>query len=203
MRTTPKCVFIDLGAANGNSFATFREHGFVNVSQCPSGGLYEAWLVEANPNFNAPLQNLEEKYSGAVHALSATAAWNCQGSSSFNIDDNPVHNHWGSSLGSMDLEHDQQVSKVVTVPTVNVIQMIHEHTLPEDYVVVKMDIEGAEWDLLPCLAQSDDRHLVDIIFMERHSYDRSLHTYPASELDNAVESLKTDGVAMPVYSSPT
>merc|ERR1719409_1006068 len=47
-RTVPECVFIDLGAADGNSFNVFLSNGYGKVAQCPSVK-WSAVLVEANP----------------------------------------------------------------------------------------------------------------------------------------------------------
>ena len=40
----------------------------------------------------------------------------------------------------------------VKVPTRNVIRLIAETTIPSDWVIVKVDIERAGFDLVPCLA---------------------------------------------------
>merc|ERR1719291_1236610 len=42
-------------------------------------------------------------------------------------------------------------------------------TIPGDWVMVKMDIEGAEWDILPCLALAPAASLVDRLFVEIHN----------------------------------
>merc|ERR1719498_400730 len=75
----PRCVFIDLGAADGNTWRSFLEGGFGSLKDCPSGGSYEAILVEANPRFAAPLQETQTNNSGIVRSLASSAAYMCEG----------------------------------------------------------------------------------------------------------------------------
>ena len=56
----------------------------------------------------------------------------------------------------------------VTVSTINLNRLVYELTIPADWVIVKMDIEGAEWNILPCLAQSAATSKVVALFMEVH-----------------------------------
>ena len=113
-RTQPKCVFIDLGAADGNTFDSFLADDYGPVGNCPHGGDWEAILVEANPLFSKKLKALEANLPGKVHSLAATAAYSCETETTFSIDADPTHNYWASSL-------DEKVGeKEVTVPTINV-----------------------------------------------------------------------------------
>eukprot|EP00928_Gymnodinium_smaydae_P093435 TRINITY_DN775_c0_g2_i1.p1 TRINITY_DN775_c0_g2~~TRINITY_DN775_c0_g2_i1.p1 ORF type:complete len:274 (-),score=73.01 TRINITY_DN775_c0_g2_i1:88-909(-) len=196
-RTVPKCIFIDLGAADGNSFASFLSDKYGPVANCPNGQ-YEAWLVEANPGFSAKLQAVQGQHPNQVHALGAHAAYMCEGQTSFHLDLDPTHNHWGSSMGRK-LEGGQ----MVTVPTVNVIRMLHEKTIPGDWVMIKMDIEGAEWDVLPCLAEAADASLVDRLFMEVHPAEWSSTGTTQAVFDKAKATLKSKGVDIPDYFSQT
>ena len=71
-RTIPKCIFIDLGAADGNSFRAFLSNAYGPVSGCP-GGQWEAWLVEANGQFTSKLAAEQAAHPQQVHQLGATA----------------------------------------------------------------------------------------------------------------------------------
>merc|ERR1719313_3191635 len=77
-------------------------------------------------------------------------------------------NGWGSAL---DTQHDsvKTVKKPVPVKLVNLARLLKTTVLPQDVVVVKMDIEGAEWDILPCLAGNPDvAKLIDTLYLENH-----------------------------------
>lgn len=189
-RTVPKCVFIDLGAADGNSFQNFLSNGYGPVANCPSGQ-WEAILIEANPHFTPALNNVAYTYPGAVHAFGATAAYMCQGITSFSVDPNSTHNHWGSSMKR------QLGSATVTVPTVNVAQVIAENVMPGDWVMLKIDIEGAEYDVLPCLANFPKANLVDVIYVEEHGYLQTNSIYTPQQYQQSKAVLKSQGILMP------
>lgn len=197
-RTVPKCIFIDLGAADGNSFQAFLNGAYGPVGNCPSGGQWEAYLVEANPNFSPTLMNIAAAMPGAVHNYAATAAYMCQGQTSFTIDADPTHNHWASSM------KDARVgSQSVTVPTVNVIQLLAESVLPTDWVILKVDIEGAEYDVIPCLAQYAHATLIDQLYVEEHPWLSAGAAYTTQQYQASIAAIKGAGVQVPYYNSPT
>jgi hypothetical protein len=51
------------------------------------------------------------------------------------------------------------------------------HVKREDYCVVKIDIEGGEWDLLPHLEQTGAMNLIDELFVEFHFHHEMLAAY--------------------------
>jgi len=195
-RTVPKCIFIDLGAADGNSFNQFLANAYGPVASCPSGQ-WEALLVEANPQFTPALQAVAAQYPGSVHAYGSTAAYMCQGTTSFSIDPDATNNHWGSSMKT------NHGSTQVTVPTVNVAQLIAENVKKGDWVILKVDIEGAEYDVMPCLAQSSKATLLDIIFLEEHKWLQGSAAYTKPQYDAALASMKAAGISIPPYHSGT
>lgn len=196
-RTVPKCIFVDLGAADGNSFKQFLANAYGSLANCPSGGQWEALLVEANPQFTPALNAEAAAYPGLVHVHGSTAAYMCQGQTSFSIDPDVAHNHWGSSMKR------QHGATTVTVPTLNVNQLIAQSVIYGDYVILKVDIEGAEYDVLPCFSQYQQANKVDIIYLEEHAYLQANSAYSNAEYLNAKTSLKAAGVQMPAYNSPT
>lgn len=203
-RTVPKCVFIDLGAADGNSFNAFLNDKYGAVANCPSGGLWEAVLVEANPRFQAPIEQTKARFPEAVEAFPSTAAYMCQGQTSFYLDTvTTAQNYWGSSMSSNHPDVVHSGKKKVTVNTVNLNRLLVERTIPSDYVLVKMDIEGAEFDIVPCLAHSPAAALMDALWMEQHDVSWGLAGNSLEDMNQAKLSLKSRGVYMPDYFSET
>jgi len=185
-----------LGAANGNSFQQFLANAYGPVANCPSGQ-WEALLVEANPQFTPALTAVGTQYPGQVHLFPSTAAYMCQGQTSFSIDPDVKNNHWGSSMKK------SFGSNTVTVPTVNVVQLIAENVLPGDWVILKVDIEGAEYDLMPCLAQFPNMKLLDIIFLEEHNWLAGNAAYTPQQYAAAKQTLMGAGINIPDYHSHT
>merc|ERR1719499_1749325 len=69
-RTQPKCIWIDLGAADGNSFNSFLQNYYGPVANCPNGQ-WEAMLVEANPRFDQALSKVASDWPGNMHMYSS------------------------------------------------------------------------------------------------------------------------------------
>lgn len=202
-RTVPKCIWIDLGAADGNTLQAFLNNQYGPVGNCPSSQ-WEAMLVEANPRFNKPLEDLSAKWQGMVHLYESTAAYMCPAETSFYLDTvTRDHNYWGSSLSKNAMDVKKSGLQMVTVPMVNLNQILYELTIPGDWVMVKMDIEGAEWDVLPCLALSPAASLVDRMFVEFHNQSMSLAGTDQATLDSAQQMLRLRGVDIPNYFSNT
>jgi len=202
-RTVPKCIWIDLGAADGNTLKAFLNNQYGPVANCPNGQ-WEALLVEANPRFNQPLEQLSQRWSGMVHLYESTAAYMCPAQTSFYLDTvTHDHNYWGSSLSPNAMDVKNSGLQKVTVPMLNLNQILAENTIPADYVMVKMDIEGAEWDVLPCMALSPSASLVDRLFMEVHDASMGLVGTDLKTMEAAKQMLKMRGVDIPDYFSNT
>merc|ERR1719162_1262007 len=203
LRQMPKCIFIDLGAADGNTLKDFVCGKYGPLANCPSGE-WEATLVEANPRFNAPLKEMEVVYPGKVKAESSHAAYMCEAQTTFYLDTTSVeHNYWGSSMSANHVDTKKSGHQPVTVPTVNVLKLLYESTIPDDYVILKMDIEGAEWDVLPCLAKSENVHLVNRLLVEVHPEAWGNAGTTQAQLDQALATLRSKGVDIPMYHSQT
>lgn len=199
----PRCIFIDLGAADGNTFSRFLSNGYGDIANCPSHGSYEAILVEANPVFNKPLQALEKNFSGLVRSASSTAAYMCEGKTSFYLDTVDVETHyWGSSMSPNARDVQRSGKKKVTVPLLNLNRLLWETAIKDDYVLVKMDIEGSEHDILPCLAKSEAAELVDALYVEQHPVEWSRTGAQEGALQKALALFQQRGVTTPEYDSP-
>lgn len=197
-RTIPKCVFIDLGAANGNTLQDFVNGKYGPVAQCPSGGQWQATLVEANPRFTAELKQVEVNYAGAVTAAAASAAYMCEAQTTFYLDtQSHEHNYWGSSMSPNHVDTQKSGHQAVTVPTVNILKLLYEQTIPGDYVMLKMDIEGAEWDVLPCLSQAPVAALVDRLLVELHPMSWGNAGTDQATMNGALATLRAKGVDIP------
>jgi FkbM family methyltransferase len=206
-RTVPRCVFIDLGAADGNSFNQFLSGAYGPVDKCPSVQ-WHAVLVEANPRFDQQLQEVGTTYSGLVTVMSSTAAYMCEASTSFYLDTvNTQKNYWGSSMSPNHPDVQKSGKQKVTVPTSNLNRILFENTIPGDWVLVKMDIEGSEYDVLPCLADAPSASLIDRLYLEDHHFlpqeSRGSLGTTVPQFQAAKEKLKAKGVDVPDYFTDT
>ncbi|KAG0628964.1 hypothetical protein M758_1G066600 [Ceratodon purpureus] len=82
-----------------------------------------------------------------------------------------IHQHVQS--GTPKLERDQ----LIEVQGIDIAEWIRSVASEDDFVVVKMDVEGAEYELLPRLMTTGVICLVDELFLECH-YNRWQHCCP-------------------------
>jgi len=169
----------------------------------------EVYLFEANPVFNEALVRSKEKYTAKgmkVHIFPSTVADIEDGIRTFYIDTvNKDHDFWGSSIYAE--HHDAKASnaKGTRLTSVNLALWLLQNFSPRDFVVVKMDIEGAEYELVPHLAQMKAGIVIDHLLVEWHHFDvggtpeeKALREEKA-KLGSAM--LVNDGTNMPPYDS--
>jgi len=200
-RTEPHCVFIDLGAGSGADLQAWAEGKFGPVANCPSGK-WEAILVEANPILTETLNGVAQKYAGKVQVNASRAAYMCEAKTAFYINTNEQQLKKSSSVSAGFQEASvlgTELSKV-EVDTVNVNRLLTEHTIPGDWVMMKMDVEGAEFDIIPCMAESPAGSLVDRLYVEQHDPGWGLEGATPSAMQTALTGLRTRGVDIPAFS---
>eukprot|EP00441_Pelagodinium_beii_P043989 CAMPEP_0197650192 /NCGR_PEP_ID=MMETSP1338-20131121/30792_1 /TAXON_ID=43686 ORGANISM="Pelagodinium beii, Strain RCC1491" /NCGR_SAMPLE_ID=MMETSP1338 /ASSEMBLY_ACC=CAM_ASM_000754 /LENGTH=214 /DNA_ID=CAMNT_0043224545 /DNA_START=228 /DNA_END=872 /DNA_ORIENTATION=+ len=202
IRTTPQCVFIDLGAGSGKNLEAWTSNKYGPVANCP-GGKWEAILVEANPLFEPVLKKVSEKWSSMVTLDVSTAAYMCESKTAFYLDTKDVQkNVWGSGLNAQNQEMLGPGLNKVEVATININKLLTENTIPGDWVMMNMDVEGAEFDIIPCMAQSPAASLVDRLYMEQHDPSWGLEGATPATMQTALAGLRIRGVDIPMY-SPT
>eukprot|EP00434_Breviolum_minutum_P027665 symbB.v1.2.024471.t1/scaffold2320.1/size82376/3 len=195
IRTQPKCLFIDLGAGSGSDLEAFAQDKFGPVGNCPSGD-WEAILVEANPVFTATLNAVAAQFPGKVHVNASHAAYMCDAKTAFYINEaestsiTGFHQAVASSTLGTEL-------KQVEVETVNINRLLIENAIPGDYVILKMDVEGAEFDILPCMAESPSGSLIDRLYVEEHDPSWGLEGATLNTMQTAMAGLRTRGVDIP------
>jgi FkbM family methyltransferase len=174
-------VYIDMGANNGDSVYKFfgfpypsYKNGYAPkyptlVSEADVRD--NAWIVyvfEANPRFNEPLSKMKkdvESERRQINLFNATAAWVYNGNVTFYAEvSNEDFNFWGSSVKS-DFVHKEKTN--LTVRCVDISAILRNYT-EEDYVVVKFDIEGAEYDLLVRWITENTLRILDVVSIEYH-----------------------------------
>jgi FkbM family methyltransferase len=176
-----KFVFIDLGANKGDSI-----RNFFGQNEKALGGqlsnliklkevLNKKWIIyaiEANPFFDQVLYemktNLESNYGHTVFLFNQTAAWKSDGLIDFYVDEvNIDQSFWGSSLFNNHPDVIKSGKKKVKIRSVDVARIIKQYQ-KQDLIVLKMDIEGAEYHLLLDFLKKDILPFIDYMTVEYH-----------------------------------
>ncbi|KAJ3068350.1 hypothetical protein HDU99_003232 [Rhizoclosmatium hyalinum] len=203
-----RLVFVDLGANRGDSYEAMLGLGSkFNFSYAvPPGRLpkeMEAHLFEANGVFDKPLKEVQTKYAkdpsyAPVFIYPSTVVYTADTTVSFFVEHkNPDKDFWGSSLLSN--HPDVTAQDKVDLPAVNIGRFILQNFRAEDFVVVKMDIEGAEYDVVPHLYSTGAYTIIDYLYIEWHKPLVDNDPAKAAAAKNAVDQMEKLGVHMPVY----
>lgn len=168
-RTKPECLFVDLGAGEGETYKVFLGQSSKWKFNFDTRNFKKsdcfAYLIEPNSQFT---KSLEASRSDHVFPMTSMAAYMCDKPNVDFFIDVYSPSSWGSSLNGTHQSVRNTKDMKSQVQLYNLMRLLQENTIPEDTVVIKMDVEGAEWDILPCLASSPAAKLVDFLYLEDH-----------------------------------
>jgi FkbM family methyltransferase len=100
--------------------------------------------------------------------FSQTAAWKYDGTIDFFLDTvNPQYHYWGSSLIKDHPDVVKSGQGKLTVKCVDIARILKQYD-EKDLIVIKMDIEGAEYELLLDFLVKDVYKLIDYMAVEFH-----------------------------------
>ena len=143
---------------------------FKNFGPEAMAASWDIYAFEANPEFDKILDETRKQVSlkHKVNLYNQTAAWTYDGTIDFYLDTVNQNNHfWGSSLNKNHPDVVRSGSVKVSVKCMDIAGIIKQYKL-DDLVVIKMDIEGAEYDLLLDFIKKDVLQLVDFMAIEFH-----------------------------------
>lgn len=176
-------VFIDLGANDGSSTAYFLEKNTAAGNIATQGGEQDSFLyglgasrdweviaVEANVNHSRPLNALRDRAlrNNMVRnftVLAGTAISKFSGQVNFIID-NPVSGSAGATLMK---ESTSAVGPQFSIPAIGIGELFHTFGIQHsDFVILKMDIEGYEFELLRYVLTHGVHSRIDVLAVEFH-----------------------------------
>lgn len=181
-------VYIDLGANNGDSVTSFVT-GPKDTGDAYGGGVqnqislrtmgekvmgfendWEVYVFEANPSHTPGLEAqrafmLKNHSVKAYHLFANTAISVRDGNISFILDNPGPVGDAGSTTMS---ESTSAVGSSITVNCTDIVTLFRTigRFREEDYVAVKMDVEGAEYQLVRRMVNKNLMKLVDKISVE-------------------------------------
>ncbi|EXU97251.1 methyltransferase FkbM domain protein [Metarhizium robertsii] len=206
----PRYIFVDLGANIGDSLDAFlrkEDAKFQYEFPRPDWARYEEadiYLFEGNPTFNPALVEAKQRHRSRgvnVNIFPSTVVDVRDGTRMFYLDTiNDEHDYWGSSIYANHPDAVDSGSNGTELTAINISRWLLMNTLPHDFVVVKMDIEGSEYDVIPHMAEMRAWTVIDHLLVEWHS---GLHDGDAvRRAEMGMKKLVAEGVNMPEYDSP-
>jgi FkbM family methyltransferase len=152
-----KTIFIDGGARVGESLELY-------VQQQPKLLGCDIHLFECNPTHQTTLQKISNNtdYNIFIHE---TALWNQSGTQEFyfSID------QWGDLGCTLDKNKREKLDleSPILVQTIRLSEFLSEFN-EDDYIIVKLDIEGAEWEVVNDLIESNKILMINELYVEWH-----------------------------------
>ncbi|OEL32552.1 hypothetical protein BAE44_0006429 [Dichanthelium oligosanthes] len=165
-------VYVDVGARSyGSSIGSWFRKQYPKQNHT-----FEVYAVEADPAFHA------DYASRKGVTLLPYAAWVRNETLTFEINDGPgkkgdSNARKPSGRGMGRIRHAAGAMKGVSsgevrrIPAFDLAEWLKRTASEQDYVVMKMDVEGTEFDLIPRMIDSGAICLVDELFLECH-YNR-------------------------------
>ena len=148
--TGPRYVFLDGGAHKGESVSHFQDS--LGCALRP----WEIFAFEPNPELHPFLSGLRD----VTMIGKALAGQN--GTTSF---------HFGKTSleGSIVGEKKRLIDKEVNVELLDLSEWIKSQFSADDFVWLKLDVEGAEYEILRKILSDGNAHLLDILSIEFHN----------------------------------
>lgn len=162
-------IFIDLGCFDGDTIAEFKNWSKLAYPKAE----WEIHGFDPNPDLEKDWRREE----GVT--FEASAAWLYDGTIALTV--RPPDRPYGSTV--MPEKVDWGQGKIVTVPCFDFAKYLEQ--FKNDFVIVKMDIEGAELPVLTHLIEQGADQFIGKLMVEWH--DAKMPAYPSNRqwiLDN-------------------
>jgi FkbM family methyltransferase len=160
-----KKVFIDCGGLNGCSVRYFLDN-FENSNE------YEIYTFEPNLDFDETYDEIKNKL-GEKFTRYKKAVSNYNGNITFfKNENNPASNTTNPIKGNKpgcgsDIKGN--VSQYV-VECIDLDEWIRSNFSPTDYIILKLDVEGSEYDIVPKMIKNKTFLMIDELHLEWHPY---------------------------------
>jgi FkbM family methyltransferase len=157
-------LFIDCGSNLGQGLAHFKKHF--------PADLYDYILVEPNPHCAGRLRRMADSSGEHIEIIEAAAS-NCEGRAKFYglAEDGRGQTSDGGSIlrdhASAWYTADEQ--RAVEVRTFSLSQLIESRGGSYSAIIMKMDIEGAEYEVLEHLLETGAHRMLNGLYVEFHS----------------------------------
>jgi len=164
-RIGPRRLYLNLGARGTRDASSSLFESY------PDAAHWEHHAFEADANFNAAWA-AAAKADPRIHHHNV-AVWNKDTTLTFGLRKSASHVVEGTGGASGVFGKDRKVKLEHEVVAVDLARWLKAHARDEDFVLVKMDIEGAEMVVLPALIASGAACLIDELYLECHTGDSS------------------------------
>ena len=134
---------------------------------------WEIYAVEGNSKFDPVLVEIKNKYSKShdIILFNGTVVTTYDGFIKFYLDNEntKIHPMHGSSINENHFDVVRSNKQFELKPCIDFARLLKQYD-ENDFIVVKMDVEGAEFDLLIHLIKENALKLIDVFIVEYHDF---------------------------------
>ena len=178
LRTKKNKVILDLGAFDGSSVVKFQKmygRDFRN---------FKYYCFEANPYLIKDLKEVTEVFSDTNIYVINKAVWNKNERRMFYLSN---VKSFGSSLMANKTSGNLDLDNPALVEALDFPSWIAQNLQKSQYVILKMDIEGAEYTVLQSMLTSGSMEFINELYIEFHhhklaDFDLDIHHHLVSKL---------------------
>ena len=145
-----RCVFIDGGAHFGESYTDFTKTNLYSQYS------WDIFAIEANPNLAARLPRAPRL------TVINKAIWVSDGTMEFHMQTDT------SGSNSLLKKFDGENSKNITVETFDFNEWVKRSFSRDDYIILSLDIEGAEFEVLEKMSKDGTFRYLDRLYVSWH-----------------------------------
>lgn len=175
-------AFIDLGAYTGDTIQQF--HSWMLISDNPNK--YTIYAFEPNPDLTKQMKDVASQYKNVI--FKPWAAWIFDGRIEFAKDQT------ATPMGSTVMESKAAIWDIhphVKVKCFNFPQWLKQMFKEDDEVIVKMDIEGAEFPILEAMLANGSITIPKKLLVEFHA--NKVQKYTSTYRNNLIKRIKKAG----------
>lgn len=180
-------LFIDCGTREGDAIAAFlgdRNVGSGDYFRClrPRIDASDFELIGFESSDYEFLSKTRARFSGKQFTLIEKLVWVYDGFAEFDTDGRSDTCRLVEVARTLDggMLHNNPSAKIKSLPCIGFARYITTSFSVSDYLVVKMDIEGAEYDVLDQLIATDGIYLINELYVEYHHLGKT-HLRPQIE----------------------
>jgi len=160
-------IFIDCGAHNGCSVRLFRHLRSLGQNDLED---FEIFSFEPNLAFKEDLEKLgvEVIYKG-VSTVDGTATFYQVAEDKYGSTDRRTGaGTLNQQKAAWNLQSGHRANEEIIIETIDFSQWIKKNFAKKDFIILKMDIEGAEYDVLQKMIDDGTMNYIDEIMIEFH-----------------------------------
>ena len=147
-------IFLDAGAWNGISVSMFRKF-WDNHEE------FEIYSFACNPKYKNKFKKLDVNFINK-------AIWIFDGFINFYLCDDGYGNDWGSTLLKNKISGNIDLNNPIEVGCIDFSKWIMDNFSKTDYIILKIDVEGSEWEVLPKMMKDGSIDYINELYGEWH-----------------------------------